>query len=91
MVQVVALVDVQFAPNPVKDWPVPGVAVSVTTLFPAKVATHVVGQLMRAGLLVTVPVPVAVMVSEAAPVPDSPTVCMLPAVGPLSVMVTVPV
>jgi len=42
----------------------PGVSVSVTSLFCGKVAEHVVGQLIPAGLLVTVPVPVPATVTE---------------------------
>jgi hypothetical protein len=43
---------------------VPGVSVSVTWLFCGKVAEHVVGQLIPAGLLVTVPVPVPATVTD---------------------------
>jgi hypothetical protein len=57
------LVPVQDPPlHPVKNCPDPGVAVSVTAVFGAKLAEHVVGQLIPAGLLVTVPVPVSVTV-----------------------------
>jgi hypothetical protein len=40
-----------------------GVSLSVTWLFCGKVAVHVVGQLIPAGLLVTVPVPAPAMVT----------------------------
>jgi hypothetical protein len=43
---------------------VPGVSLSVTWLFCGKVAEHVVGQLIPAGLLVTVPVPVPATVTD---------------------------
>jgi hypothetical protein len=50
-------VPVQAPDHPENVSPVPGVAVSVTTVPPLKVAVHVDPQLMPAGLLVTVPVP----------------------------------
>ena len=71
--------------------PVLAVAVSTTALLPANVAEHVVGQLIPAGALVTVPEPLTVTVNDAAPMPDRVIVCTLPAVGALSVIVTVPV
>jgi len=71
--------------------PVPATAVSTTLLLPAKVAVQVVGQVIPAGALVTVPEPLTVTVSPAAPMPERFTVCVLPAVGPLSVIVIVPV
>jgi phage tail protein X len=46
--------------QPVKVKSVPGVAVSVTLVLSGKGAAHVPGQLMPAGLLVTVPVPTTV-------------------------------
>src|SRR5258706_4258267 len=49
-----------------KMLPVPGVSVSVTWVFGGKPAEHAVGQLIPAGLLVTVPLPDTVTVS---PVP----------------------
>src|SRR5271167_2986861 len=45
----------------------PGAAVSITWLLPAKVAVQVPGQVIPAGALVTVPVPVEVTVKDAAP------------------------
>ncbi len=42
---------------------VPGVSLSVTLVFCGKVAEHIVGQLIPAGLLVMVPVPVPAMVT----------------------------
>ena len=44
--------------HPAKEDPVPGVAVSVTDVELEKLALHVVPQLMPAGELETVPVPV---------------------------------
>ena len=46
-----------------KPYPLPGVAVRVTWEFCVKLAEHVPGQLMPAGLLVTVPLPAIVTVS----------------------------
>lgn len=46
-----------------KPYPLPGTAVRVTCEFWGKLAEHVPGQLMPAGLLVTVPCPVMVTVS----------------------------
>ncbi len=43
---------------------VAGVALSVTCVFCGKLAEHVAGQLIPAGLLVTVPVPVPAMVTD---------------------------
>jgi len=71
--------------------PEPATAVSTTWLLPAKVAEHVVGQLIPAGELVTVPLPVVVTVRDVAPIPDKLIVCTLPEVGPLSEIVIVPV
>jgi ABC-type transport system involved in cytochrome c biogenesis permease subunit len=42
---------------------VPGVSLSVTCVFGGKLAEQVVGQLIPAGLLVTVPVPAPAMVT----------------------------
>jgi hypothetical protein len=47
-----------------KALPVPGVSLSVTSLFCGKLAEHVVGQLIPAGVLVTVPVPVPAKVTD---------------------------
>ncbi len=56
-VQVLA-VPLQVPPlHPLKTLLVAGFSVSVTCVFAAKLAEHVPGQLMPAGLLVTVPVP----------------------------------
>jgi hypothetical protein len=44
--------------QPVKVLPVTGVSLSVTWVFCGKLAEHVVGQLIPAGLLIMVPVPV---------------------------------
>jgi hypothetical protein len=71
--------------------PEPATAVSTTGLFPAKTAEQVVGQLIPAGELVTVPDPLTATVRAAPPAPDRLIVCILPAVGPLSVTVIVPV
>src|SRR5271169_3901273 len=67
----------------------PAAAVSITWLLPAKVAVQVVGQLIPAGELVIVPVPVGVTVRAEPPVPERPIVCGL--FGALSVIVIVPV
>jgi len=53
----VVVAPVHTPPHPPNIEPVPGVSVSVTTAFCAKVAEQVPGQLMPAGLLVTVPEP----------------------------------
>jgi hypothetical protein len=58
-VTVQVLVPEQAPLQPVKELFVPGVAVSVTCAFGAKPAEQVVGQLIPAGLLITVPVPLA--------------------------------
>src|SRR5450755_266456 len=50
-------------PQPEKIEPAAGVSVSVTCVFCANTATHVDGQLMPAGLLVTVPLPETVTLS----------------------------
>jgi hypothetical protein len=71
------------APQPANVDPLVGVAVSVICVPLAKLAEQVVGQLIPAGVLVTVPVPVppSVMVSVslvlAVPVPVNPTCCGL--------------
>ena len=88
---VCGLAGVQFALKFAKVEPVPAVAVSTTALLPANVAVQVVGQLIPAGELVTVPVPFVVTVSAAAPVPERLIICVLPAVGASSEIVTVPV
>src|ERR1700678_55892 len=84
-------VGTQLVLNPANVKLAPAAAVSTTGVSPAKVAVQVPGQVMPAGALVMVPVPVAVTVKDAAPVPERLTVCVLPAVGPLSEMVTAPV
>ncbi len=56
-VQVVEVTGVQFELNPPKLDPAPAAAVSVTLLLSAKGARQTVGQLIPAGLLVTVPAP----------------------------------
>src|SRR5580658_718449 len=56
-------VPVQAPLQPAKVLLVPGVSLSVIWLFCAKLAEHVVGQLIPAGLLVTVPVPAPAMVT----------------------------
>ena len=90
---VCGLAGTQFVLKLVKVEPAPAVAVSTTWPFPANVPVQVVGQLIPAGALVTVPVPVplAVTVNAAAPIPERAIFCVLPAVGPLSVIVIVPV
>jgi hypothetical protein len=50
-------------PYPENVNPEPAAAVSVIDVPDAKLAVHVVGQLIPAGLLVTVPVPVSAIVS----------------------------
>jgi hypothetical protein len=87
---VCGLAGVQFALKLANVEPAPAVAVNTTALLPANVAAQVVGQLIPAGALVTVPTPLAVTVKAAAPVPERLTVCVLPAVGALSEIVTVP-
>src|SRR5205823_174329 len=49
-------------PQPPKLWPLAGVAVRLTCVPPAKLALHVAGQLMPAGELVTVPLPLSLTV-----------------------------
>ena len=58
-VTVHAPIPVQLPPQPPKKKFVPAVSVSVTCVPWAKLAVHVVGQLIPAGLLVTVPAPAA--------------------------------
>ena len=67
----------------------PAAAVSITWLLPAKVAVQVPGQVIPAGALVTVPVPVEVTVKDAAPMPERAIACV--AGFALSVTVIVPV
>lgn len=62
-VRVHAPVPVHAPDQPKKMFPALGVAVSVTTVPPLKVAVHDEPQLMPVGLLVTVPVPVPVFVT----------------------------
>jgi len=90
---VCGLVGTQFELKLVKVEPAPAVAVSTTWPFPANVPVQVVGQLIPAGALVTVPVPVplAVTVNAAAPIPERAIFCVLPGVGALSEIVIVPV
>jgi hypothetical protein len=57
-------VPVHAPPQPAKTHPVSGVALSATTVPRAYVAEHVEPQLMPAGLLVTVPDPDVVTLSE---------------------------
>jgi len=85
------LASVQFGLKLLNVEPVPAAAVSTTALLPANVAEQVVGQLIPAGELVTVPEPLAVTVRAAAPMPERSIVCLLPEVGPLSEIVIVPV
>jgi hypothetical protein len=59
MVTVHAPVPVQLPPQPPKKKFVPAVSVSVTCVPCAKLAVHVLGQLIPAGLLVIVPAPAA--------------------------------
>src|ERR1700679_1310285 len=87
--QVSAVAGTQFVLNPANVKLAPAAAVSTTWLFPAKVAVQVVGQLIPAGELVIVPVPLDVTVRAAPPVPERPIVCGL--FGALSVIVIVPV
>src|SRR4051812_20610219 len=47
-------------PQPENVEPLAGVAVNVTSVPGAKVVLHVVGQLIPAGVLVTIPLPVSV-------------------------------
>ena len=87
---VCGLARVQGALKLVNVAPVLAVAVSTTALLPANVAEQVVGQLIPAGALVTVPEPLTVTVNAAAPMPERVIVCTLPAFGALSVIVIVP-
>ena len=87
--QVSAVAGTQFVLNPANVKLAPAAAVSTTWLFPAKVAVQVVGQLIPAGELVIVPVPVGVTVRTAPPVPERPIACG--AGFALSVTVIVPV
>jgi len=64
----VSWVPAQSPPHPVNVYPVPGEAVSVTGVLVPYDAAHVVPQLIPAGLLVTVPVPVVDTVSVCTPV-----------------------
>ena len=50
-------------PKPPRLKPEPAVAVNVTDVPAAKLAVHVEGQLIPAGLLITVPLPVTVTVN----------------------------
>jgi hypothetical protein len=90
---VCGLAGTQFALKLAKVEPTPAVAVSTTVLLPPNVPVQVVGQLIPAGALATVPVPepLSVTVTAAAPMPDRVTVCTLPAVGASSEIVIVPV
>jgi hypothetical protein len=62
-VRVQVLVPVQAPLQPAKALFVPGAALRVTPVFCGKLAEQVVGQLIPAGLLVTVPVPTRVTVN----------------------------
>lgn len=55
----------QAPPQPVKPLPEPAVSVSVTEELSGKLAAQVPGQLIPAGLLVTVPVPATLAVKVA--------------------------
>jgi hypothetical protein len=88
---VCGLAGAQFELKLVKVAPEPAVAVSTTWLLPAKVAVQVVGQLIPAGELVTVPEPLVVTDSAAAPIPVRSILWVLSGVGPLSEIVMVPV
>jgi hypothetical protein len=59
----VVVVFAQAPPHPANTKPAPGVSVSVTWAFCANAAEHVPGQVMPAGVLVTVPVPETVTVN----------------------------
>jgi hypothetical protein len=63
MVQVVPLLPVQPPPQRLKTQPLAGVAVSLTWVFLAKLPVQVLPQLIPAGALVTVPLPVRVSFS----------------------------
>jgi hypothetical protein len=58
MVRLQLAVPEQAPPHPAKTELPPAAAVSVTFVFWGKFALHVVGQLIPAGLLVTIPLPV---------------------------------
>jgi hypothetical protein len=88
---VCGLAGVQFPLKLVNVEPVFAVAVSTTALLPANVPEQVDGQTILAGALVTVPDPLTVSVNAAAPMPERPIVCVLPAVGASSEIVIVPV
>ncbi len=60
----------QAPPQLLKTQPAAGVGVKVTCDPPVKVWLHVDGQLMPAGLLATVPLPVTLTVKLALPPPD---------------------
>ena len=71
------LVPVQLPPlHPAKNCPDAGAAVSVTFVFGAKPAVHVAGQLIPAGLLVTVPEPVRETVSLSPVLNDAETLTL---------------
>lgn len=71
------LVPVQLPPlHPAKNSPDAAAAVSVTCVFGAKPAVHVVGQLIPAGLLVTVPDPVRETVSASPVLNDAETLVL---------------
>ena len=89
--EVCGLAGTQFELKLVKVAPVPAVAVSTTWPLPANVAVQVVGQLIPAGELVTVPDPLVVTASAAAPIPERSMFWVLSGVGPLSEIVIVPV
>ena len=55
------LVPVQLPPQPPNVYPLPAVSVRVTCVPCGKLAEHVAGQVIPAGLLATVPVPVGVI------------------------------
>lgn len=66
-VHIVAVPEQLLPLHPLKYWPEPGASVSMILVFVPKFAVQVPGQLMPAGLLITVPVPETATVSESPP------------------------
>src|SRR5579863_1658883 len=97
MVTVQVPAPVQAPLQPAKVEPAFGVAVNVTLVPEEKFAAQVAGQLIPAGLLITVPAPLPASArlrvnEEVVPVPESETVWTLPGMLlELSVMVSVAV